>query len=72
MAGLDYKKEYKDLYQPKNRPSIINVPKMTFIQVEGRGNPNTCQAVSYTHLQSDCGAALCDSGMSGGLFAFPV
>lgn len=44
MAGLDYKKEYKDLYQPKNRPSIINVPKMTFIQVEGRGNPNTCQA----------------------------
>ena len=44
MAGLDYKKEYKDLYQPKNKPSIIQVPEMVFIQVEGEGDPNSCQA----------------------------
>jgi hypothetical protein len=37
---LDYKKEYKDLYSPKNIPMIIEVPKMTFIAVEGKGNPN--------------------------------
>ncbi|WP_138268999.1 GyrI-like domain-containing protein [Anaerofustis stercorihominis] len=38
---LDYKKEYKDLYMPKKTPSIIEVPKMNFIMVKGKGNPNT-------------------------------
>lgn len=37
---LDYKKEYKDLYMPKNKPGIINVPTMNFIMVDGKGNPN--------------------------------
>lgn len=40
MEKLDYKKEYKDLYQPKKIPSIIEVPEMIFIAVEGKGNPN--------------------------------
>lgn len=43
MEKLDYKKEYKDLYQPKTQPSIIDIPEMTFIAVEGRGDPNTCE-----------------------------
>ena len=38
---LDYKKEYKDLYMPKKTPSIIEVPKMNFIMVKGKGDPNT-------------------------------
>lgn len=42
MDKLDYKKEYKDLYQPKTKPSIINVPEMIFIAVDGDGDPNTC------------------------------
>lgn len=42
MEKLDYKKEYKDLYQPKKTPSVIDVPEMTFITVEGKGNPNAC------------------------------
>ncbi len=37
---LDYKKERKDLYQPKAVPVIVDVPKMTFITVVGRGDPN--------------------------------
>jgi len=37
---IDYKKEYKDLYLPKNKPSIIDVPEMQFVAVEGKGNPN--------------------------------
>lgn len=41
MEKLDYKKEYKDLYQPKKVPSIIEVPEMIFIAVEGKGDPNT-------------------------------
>ena len=38
---IDFKKTEKDLYQPNVTPSIIDVPKMTFITVEGRGDPNT-------------------------------
>lgn len=40
MEKLDYKKEYKDLYLPKTKPVIIDVPKMKFIMVRGKGNPN--------------------------------
>lgn len=38
---VDYKKTEKDLYQPKNTPSVIDVPAMMFIAVDGKGNPNT-------------------------------
>ncbi|MDE5740977.1 MAG: GyrI-like domain-containing protein [Oscillospiraceae bacterium] len=44
MEKLDYKKEYKDLYQPKSKPSLIDVPEMVFIAVDGAGDPNTCPA----------------------------
>lgn len=44
MKKIDYKKEYKDLYQPAQKPSIIEVPEMIFIAVEGSGNPNTSAA----------------------------
>ena len=37
---FDYKKEYKEYYMPKNKPSIINIPKMNYIAVRGKGNPN--------------------------------
>jgi hypothetical protein len=37
----DYKKTEKELYQPKTTPSIVDVPEMTFIMVDGKGNPNT-------------------------------
>lgn len=42
MEKLDYKKVYKDLYMPKTKPMIIDVPEMTFIMVDGKGDPNTC------------------------------
>jgi hypothetical protein len=41
MAAFDFKKEYKDLYLPKNKPRIIDVPTMRFIMAEGKGAPNT-------------------------------
>lgn len=37
---FDFKKEYKELYNPKKQPSIIKVPKMNYIAVRGKGNPN--------------------------------
>lgn len=41
MNKVDYKKEYKDLYMPKSKPTIITVPEMSFITVLGEGDPNT-------------------------------
>ncbi len=38
--AFDYKKEYKEFYLPKNKPSIVNIPKMNYIAVRGKGNPN--------------------------------
>jgi len=38
---IDFKKEQKDLYQPKTTPSIIDVPEMLFIAADGKGDPNT-------------------------------
>lgn len=40
MKTLDFKKEYKDLYQPKETPGLIQVPAMSFIMVDGTGDPN--------------------------------
>ena len=45
--AFDYKKEYKEFYMPKNKPSIVNVPGMNYIAVRGHGNPNA-QDGEYT------------------------
>ena len=38
--AFDFKREYKEFYMPKNRPSIVTVPAMNFIAVRGNGDPN--------------------------------
>ena len=38
--AYDFKKEQKEFYVPKNRPEIVNVPKLNYIAVRGKGNPN--------------------------------
>jgi hypothetical protein len=38
--AFDYKKEYKEFYMPKNKPSIVDIPEMNYIAVRGKGNPN--------------------------------
>lgn len=43
MEKFDYKKEYKDLYQPAAKPPLIDVPSMIFIAVDGAGDPNVCK-----------------------------
>lgn len=37
---FDFKKEYKEIYMPKRVPEIIDVPRMNYIAVRGRGDPN--------------------------------
>jgi len=39
--AFDYKKEYKEFYMPKNKPSIVEIPKMNYLAVRGKGNPNS-------------------------------
>lgn len=38
--AFDYKKEYKEFYMPKNRPSIVNIPKMNYLAIRGKGDSN--------------------------------
>ncbi len=38
--AFDYKKEYKEFYMPKKKPSIVEIPKMNYIAVREKGNPN--------------------------------
>ncbi len=59
MAKVDLKKELRHLYLPSARePSIVEVPEMNFIMIDGSGDPNTAReyqealealyALSYT------------------------
>lgn len=38
--AFDFKKEFKEFYQPSTKPSIIEIPNMKFIAVRGTGDPN--------------------------------
>ncbi len=43
MKKIDYKKEYPEIYLPKKKPSLIEVPPITYLMVDGTGNPNTSE-----------------------------
>jgi hypothetical protein len=44
MAKVDLKKELKHLYNPSARElAIVEVPPMSFLMIDGRGDPNTSQ-----------------------------
>ena len=54
--AFDFKKEYKEFYMPKNKPSIVEIPKMNYIAVRGIGNPNYLsyeEAKKITKLYAD-------------------
>jgi len=65
--AIDFKKTQKELYQPGAKPSIIEVPEMVFIMIDGRGDPNTDETyqtalevlygLSYTVKMSKMGDA---------------
>ena len=42
MAKVDFKKELKHLYNPSRKVfSIVDVPSMNFVMIDGHGDPNT-------------------------------
>lgn len=38
--AFDFRKEYKEFYMPKNKPSVVTIPPMNYIAVRGKGDPN--------------------------------
>jgi hypothetical protein len=59
MPATDFKRELKDLYQPSSKDfSIVDLPPMSYLMIDGEGDPNTSQryadalnalyAVAYT------------------------
>lgn len=64
--AYDYKKEFRELYQPGKTPAIVGVPAMNFVAVPGSGDPNeengeykkavaVLYAISYTIRMSHKG-----------------
>ncbi|WP_315116479.1 GyrI-like domain-containing protein [uncultured Clostridium sp.] len=44
MGKIDFKKEFKELYNPSSKEiQIVNMPKLNYLMTDGTGNPNTSQ-----------------------------
>ena len=44
MSKIDYKKELKHLYRPSaKKVEAVDVPRMNFLMIDGKGDPNTSQ-----------------------------
>ncbi len=45
MTTLDYRKKFGELYGAKRAPAVVRVPALSYLMVDGRGDPN--QAREY-------------------------
>lgn len=36
----EWRKTEKEFYMPKNKPELVNIPKLSYFTIEGEGNPN--------------------------------
>jgi hypothetical protein len=41
MAAIDLKKDLKHLYSPSKTPSIVDVPTLSFLMIDGQGDPRS-------------------------------
>lgn len=41
---IDDKREFRQLYAPGVEPTLVDVPEMTFLMIDGTGDPNTSPA----------------------------
>jgi hypothetical protein len=45
MKKIHYRKEFKQLYKPSaKKVEIVEIPKMSFLMIDGEGDPNTSQS----------------------------
>lgn len=56
--AFDYKKEYKEFYLPKDKPSFVTVPPMNYLAVRGKGDPNAASVSTRTPSASFTGLHL--------------
>ncbi|RVU70589.1 MULTISPECIES: GyrI-like domain-containing protein [Lactobacillus] len=49
--AYDFKKEEKQFYRPGKKPEIVEVPTMTFLAVQGHGDPNQVDSDYQQKLQ---------------------
>lgn len=70
IKKFDFKKEYKNLYSSKQKPTLVNIPPLNFIMIDGSGKPtgsnyqNAMQilySLTYTIKMSKNGNYLIDS-----------
>ena len=47
MDKIDFTKQLKHLYRPPAEFTIVEVPQLTYLMIDGHGDPNT--APTYTH-----------------------
>jgi hypothetical protein len=47
-ATVDFVKQEKGLYQPKDAPVLVTVPEFAFLAVDGEGDPNTSPRYTAT------------------------
>ena len=43
MEKNDYKKVFKEFYNPPKKPVILKIPEFNFTMIDGKGNPNESQ-----------------------------
>ena len=46
MAKIDYKKEFKSLYTAPDEPTLVEVPPLSYLMIDGQGDPNTAPVYS--------------------------
>ena len=44
---LEWKKDEKQFYLPKNKPELVTIPGFKFFTIEGKGNPNDAFFAEY-------------------------
>ena len=54
---FDFKKEYKEFYLPPAKPGIVDIPKMNYIAVRGKGDPNEEDGAYQSALEQLYGVA---------------
>ncbi|QRN82787.1 GyrI-like domain-containing protein [Chloroflexota bacterium] len=46
MAKIDFKKEFKSLYKAPDNPTLVDVPSLSYLMIDGLGDPNTAPIYS--------------------------
>ena len=47
---VDYKRELKHLYSAPREPSMVDVPELAFLMIDGHGDPNTAPSILQRSL----------------------